>query len=361
MVTLFERNEQRKIRIEPNPFKPVKQKFKMRVRKIKNGVPVVALNGNPVYVDETPESLYRVPGTHTRLCVARTNNGVKTGLNVLVKNPYKDTEVFRVEWADRILRGKEKVLLQHLLEYEFDFAFDYLTHRIPEGAVASDEPNKKFFQLPESKPMLDGNVKFLNMNNPVHRINYYTLLASRDVASSWEDLEDGGNTDASWYIVDEESKQLREKSKAMRTVEGGSAIKELNDSNSDAIIKMAKALELSEASDKNITKNKAFNAIFSYYNKGGKEFDNFMDWYSIWKDPGTRNRFVAASEVYDYIRIGVVSYKNGRYTWYKAVPGQATENFTFNGKNNFINEFLLDPAMQEHVELLQEEYENKIR
>ena len=86
-----------------------------------------------------------------------------------------------------------------------------------------------------------------------------------------------------------------------------------------------------------------------------------MEWFAIWKDPGTRSRFIAAAEIFEYVRYGIVVYKNGRYTWYKTVPGQAMETFTFNGKNNFITEFLLDPAMQEHVEVLQEKYEEKIR
>ena len=361
MVTLFNKNDNRKIRVEPNPFKPVKQKFKMRTKKINNGIPVVNINGEPVFVDEEPQALYRVPGTHRRISAARTNNGIATGLNKLVSNPYKDTETFKVEWAERILKGKEKVLLQHILEYEFDFDFDHLTHRIPEAAVSSHEPNKKFFQTVESKPMLDGGVSFFDMKTPIHRINYYTMLDHMEIANTWEELGDGSNTNASWYIVDEEAKQMREKSKAMRTVEGGSSIKELMDSNSDAIVLMAKTLELSEASDKNLTKNKAFNVVYNYYNKNSKSFNDFMDWFGIWKDPGTRNRFIAAAELFEYVRYGVVTYKNGRYTWYKVVPGQASETFTFNGKNNFINEFLLDPAMQEHVDVMQEEYENKIR
>ena len=56
-----------------------------------------------------------------------------------------------------------------------------------------------------------------------------------------------------------------------------------------------------------------------------------------------------------------MSYKNGKYTWFKTTPGEPTQSFMFNGKMGFITEFLLDPAQQENVEILREEFENKIR
>jgi hypothetical protein len=353
-------NDSRKIRIEPNPFKSIKQKFRMKTQKLnQSGVPVVSTSGTPVMTEIEPDNLYRVPGTSKRVAPRRTAYGVETGLTHLVSNPYKDLPSYTTEW-EVVLKGKEKVLLQHVLEYELGYPFDYLTARIPDAAVASDKENKKFFETLESKPKLDGNVTFLNLSNPIHRINYYTLLAHPAVANTWEELEDGGNSAAEWYIVDEEAKQQREVSNASIAVEGGAALKELKDSNSDAIIQMAKALELNDASDRNINKDKAFNMLYAYYNKGRKEFDQFMEVYRLWKDAVVgRPKFIAMAELYDYIRAGLVSYKNGRYVWYKVVPGEPAETFTYNGKMEFITQFILDPAMADHVEALQEEYERK--
>ena len=134
------------------------------------------------------------------------------------------------------------------------------------------------------------------------------------------------------------------------------------DSNSDSILTMTKALELSEASDRNMTKDKAFNIIYNYYNKDVKSFDQFIELYNLWKDPVVgRNKFIAMGDLFNYQNQGLVSYKGGRYTWYKTIPGEPAETFTFNGKMNFIVEFLLDPANQENVEMLQEEYESKIK
>lgn len=360
-MTKYNVNDTRKIRIEPNPFKQVRQKFRMKTQKINNGIPVVNTSGKPVLTEVEPDALYRVPGTSKRVSPGRTQKGINTGLDKLIDNPYKELEIYTPEW-EAVLKGKEKVLLQHLLEYECGYALDYLTHRIPQGPISSDKIDKKFFETPESKPRLDGNVTFLHLDNPIHKVNYYTLLAHKAVANTWEELLDGGNDDAEWYIVDDEAKQLRKKSKVIIEVEGGAALNELRKSDSDAIIQCAKALDLSEASDLNMSKDKAFNAIHAYYNSNRASFDEFMKVYELWKDPVTgRGKFIAMAEIFDYLQKGLISYKNGRYTWYKTLPGEPAETFTFNGKTNFIVEFLLHPAMQDNVELLQEEYERKTK
>lgn len=360
-MTKYTKDDTRKIRIEPNPFKQMKQKFKMKTRKLSGGQPVVDMTGNPVFTEIAPESLFRVPGTAKKIAPSRTQNGVNTGLNILVDNPYKDLEIYSPAW-EIILKKKDKVLLQHVLEYECGYPIDFLTHRIPEGAIASEKVDKKFFETPESKIQLDGGVTFLDLSNPLHKIYYYVLLAHSKVANTWEDLLDGGNQDAEWYIVDDESKQKREKSKSIQLVEAGAALKELMDSTSGAIIQMTKVLELPEASDRNMTVDKAFNLLFNFFNKDTQSFTQFMEAYALWKDPVVgRDKFIAMSDLYNYQTQGLVSYKNGRYTWYKMKPGEPSETYTFNGKMNFVVEFLLSPANQDNVEQLQEEYESKNR
>jgi hypothetical protein len=360
-MTTYIKNDTRKIRIEPNPFRTQGNKFKMKTQKLSGGEPVVNMKGEPVFTETTPEALYRVPGTSKRLSPARLpTNALKTGLDHMVLNPYKDLSVYSSEW-ESILKGKEYALLQHILEYECDYELNFLTHRIPARATASDKDDKKFFESVESKPRLDGGVTFLHMSNPIHRVNYYTLLAHKAVANTYEDLLDGGNLDAEWYIVDEDAKHIREKSKSMRVVEAGAALKELSDS-TGAVINMAKALELSEASDRNLKEDRAWNAVYNYYNKSAKNFNEFIELYKLWKDPVSgREKFVAMADLYDYQNQGLVSYKNGKYTWFKTIPGEPTQSFMFTGKMGFVTEFLLDPAQQDNVEFLRDEYENKIR
>lgn len=358
-MTNYNKDDARKIRIEPNPFKEIKQKFKMKTRKISGGQPVINVDGTASYTEVTPSALFRVPGTGKRLSAGRGQNGLNTGLTILIDNPYKSLPIYSPEW-EILLKGKDKVLLQHVLEYELGYQIGYLTHRIEQGPIQSDKVDKKFYETQESKIYLDGGVTFLDLSNPIHKIHYFLLLAHKEVANNYDDLLDGGNEDAGWYIVDEESKQKREKTKTIQLVEGGAALKELVDSSSDAIIQMTKVLELPEAADRNITRDKAFNILFAFFNKDLESFTQFMTAYDLWKDPVSgRDKFIALADLFNYQTLGLVSYKGGKYTWYKMNPGEPAEPYMFNGKMNFVVEFLLSPANQENVEQLQEEYERK--
>lgn len=358
----YNRDDSRIIKIEPNYFRNIASKFKMRSSKLnQTGSPIVGQDGKIVKYNATPEIMYRMPGTTKRIVPARMRTGgINTGLNVLIRNPYKNSTSLTKEWED-IFKGKDEVLLQHVLEHDLDYPIDYLTHRIKEGAVDKTRTDIKFFEKPESKPILDGNVTFLNMANELHRINYYTILAHKSIANTHEELEGGGNPDTEWYIVDEKAKEVRKKSNSIRIVEGGAALNELYNSDSDALIQMVKVLELSEGTDQNIDKDKAFNSIYTYYNAGEDSFNDFIKAYKLWKDPTKRSEFITMSELFDYINKGVVTYKRGAYTWSKRTADKPVENFTFMSKLEFVNDFLLNSQHQSNVELLQEEYDAKIR
>jgi len=364
MSVKFYKNDNRVIKIEPNPFKKLKTKFKMRVKRMQGGKPVVNSSGAVQYKDEEPKNLTRVPGTGKKLCHARIPGGVNSGLDIMVTNPYKDEDFFTVEWAERVLKDKPKVLLQYLLEYECGFEHNYLTSRIPEGAQASDKQNRKFFEKPESKPGLNGNVTILNMSNIIDRINYYTILAHKEVANTFTEIDPatGDNFDAWWYIVDSDEKDKHELTKIEKETKAAAALEGLRESNSEAIQQMARALDIEEASDRNLTKAKAATLVYNYYNQNMDCYDNFMDYYAEWKDAARRDRFIAASEVFNYVKSGVISYRNGKYTWIKkGEEGRPSETFMRKSKTDLINNFLLDPSYQEEVDLLQEEYEEKIR
>ena len=86
-MTKYSKDDTRKIRIEPNPYKQIRQKFRMKSRRISGGQPVINLDGTPSFTEVTPESLYRVPGTAKKISPARNQNGLNTGLNHMVPNP----------------------------------------------------------------------------------------------------------------------------------------------------------------------------------------------------------------------------------------------------------------------------------
>ena len=361
MNTTYYKNDNRIIKIEPNPFKKPKLKIKMRTKRMNGTRPIVSQNGQVLYKDEDPQNMTRVPGTDKTICPARTVSGIKTGLNKFVPNPYDDEPIYKNDWGERMFKGKEKAKLQHLLEYEFGFDFDYLTSNIPHEVGPSNKPDKKFFEKRESKPVLKDNTTFLNMSNPVHRINYYTLLASKEVANSFADLEEGLNQYAEWYVVDDNEKEQYKLSKIEKETKAAAALEYLKETDEGAQ-QMAKALDLDEASDRNLTVAKAARLLYDYYNQNENSWKQYMDYVDMYKDAGRRAYVIAASELYDYIKVGVISYRNGKYTWTKrGDAGSPSETYTRNSKKDMINNFLLDPAYQDEIKLIEEEYEAKIK
>lgn len=361
MTTKYYNEDSRTIRIEPNPFKKPITKIKMRVKRMNGTKPVVNQDGKVLFKDEEPQNLTRIPGTSKVIGPARTKAGtIRTGLTIFVNNPYNDEPVYKTEWAERLFKGKEKAKLQHLLEYEFGYEFDYLTDRIPHKTEASDKSGKKFFEKPESRIVLKDNITFLKLNNPIHRIIYYMLKADPEVANSFVELEDGMNKKANWYFADQQEKDQYKLSKIEKETKAAAALEDLKQADG-AAAQMAKALFIEEANDRNLTVERASLLLYNYYNQNSDQWDEFIKFYDMWKDPAQRNYIIAAAELFEYIKVGVISYRNGKYTWTKRNASGPSENYVRVNRNDMINNFLLDPAFQEEVELVQEEYEAKIR
>lgn len=352
-------NDTRIIKIEPNPYVKPKQKIKMKVKRMSGTQPITNQEGKVLYKEEEPSNLTRIPGTTKTIVPMRTISGLKTGLDVSVFNPYKDEERYKTDWAERLFKGKDKAKLQHLLEYEFGFDFDYLTSNISNEVIASNE-RKKFFEKPESRVILKDNINFFNMANPVHRINFYTLLASDEVANSFAELEDGLNLKAEWYVSDDQEKEKYKLTKIERETKAAAALESLK-STENAIQQMAKALDLDEANERNLSSARAARMVYDYYNQNEDSYNKFIELYEIWKDPARRNFIIASAELYDYVKSNVIQYRNGKYTWYKRNENGPVDTFVRTSKLSMINDFLLDPAFEEEVAMVKEEYEAKLR
>lgn len=353
-------NDSRIIKIEPNPFKKPKQKIKMKVKRMNGTQPIINQEGHVLYKEEEPQNLTRIPGTSKTIVPMRTVNGIKTGLDTFVFNPYKTEERYKNEWAERLFKNKDKAKLQHLLEYEFDFEFDYLTHNIPNEVGPSNKENKKFFERAESRIVLKDNINFFNMANPVHRINFYTLLVSDEVANSFADLEDGLNARAEWYVSDDHEKEKYKLSKIERETKAAAALEDLKRTE-NSIQQMAKALDIDEANENNLSSSKAARLVYDYYNQNEDAYAKFVEYYDIWKDPARRNFIIASSELFDYVKYNVVQFRNGKYTWHKRNPNGPADTYVRTSKFDMINNFLLDPAFQEETAMIQEEFEAKLR
>lgn len=350
------------IKIEPNPFRSGRKKFKMRTPKMQNGVPILNSEGKAIMTFQDAQNITRIPGTSTTLAPGLLPNGrIATGLDIQVKNPYKEEKVYTQEWGERILKGKDKALLQHILEYKHGVAYDYYTSRI-DTDVKKSNSEQVYYEKGESKLIMKDNTAFLDLNNPNDELKYYMLKAHPSIANSYAELEDGGNLDAEWYMVDEFEKDQIKVSRIEREVIAGAALKQIMDAGEEISIQFCKALELDEASNQSITKEAAQRAIYEYYNNNEDTYNRFIELFEMWKEPVNRSFVIAAAELYDWIKAGLINYRNGKYSWISpAKEGRSSETFMHPSKRAFIDNFMLDPNHQEEVEMIRNIYESKNR
>lgn len=356
-------NGKRIVKIETNPFRKPRQKFRLRVPKTtSNGVPVVNQSKQVQYQDIEPTNLTRIPGTATTLSAGRKSNGeLNTGLDMMVANPYQNEEVFKVAWAERIIKGKPKVKLQHLLEYKHGVPYDFYTSRVEMSPKASTD-EKVFFEKSESRIVLKDNTCFLDLDNPIDEVRYYVLKAHPSVANSYSELEDGSNINAEWYIVDETEKENIKATKIERDIQAGAALSTLSKSHdkTEALFVFCKALELDEAGAVGLSKDVALRVLFEYHSQNEDSYDKFMEMYGMWSEPLTRPFVICAAELYDLIRIGIVNYRAGKYSWVRpATEGKSSETYMRTSKGDFINNFMLDEHYADEVEFMRETYRMK--
>jgi hypothetical protein len=348
------------VKIEINPFRKQKRKFKMRVPRMgSQGVPIISADGKPQYTFQEASNLSRIPGTSTTLAAGRKPTGeLATGLDVFVENPYANEEVYKYQWAYNLLKGRTKVKLQTLLEYKHGVPEGYYTSRISMDVRKSHDENATFFETAESRLVMKDNTAFLNLDNPIHEVQYYMLKAHPQVANSYAELEDGTNQIAEWYIVDDLEKENVVVTKIDKEIAAASALKRIGDDGQS--ITFVKALGLDAAGKTVLSSEGARRALYDYYNESDASYEDFMNLVRKWDEAPERAYVLAAAELYDWVRVGIVTYKNGKYTWVRpAGDGRASETYMHPTKTAFINNFILDPSYQEEVEMIRETFSMK--
>ena len=352
------KNDTRIFKIRTNPAK--KSNFKIQksmYRRDQMGNPITKPNGGYIKDEQEITEIVVMPGvTHVFTPPRNHDNGrLLTGLDVMVANPYKNDESFHAEWAEKIFKGKDEALLQHLLEYEHNVPFDYYTSLIPAGLLPKE--NRKFFQTDERFFRLDNSVTIINMANPRDRVLYYALIA-RDkkinptVAASYDELINGQNTqNCRWYFIDEEEKQAVKMNKTKMRNKIIAAIEAIaEDKKERSIIDMIKVMGVQEASEQNMTAKRAYIVLNDYVEKGEEYAKLFMDNFEIWKDKIRKAEFEAYADIFDMVLFGLVRIKNGKYEVIVRDKTGNSETKLFPNRTQFAREFILDPAYKETVD-----------
>lgn len=352
------KNNKNIIKIEPNPNKRSSVKVQQKVINIAGGAPSYTFGAdgkkkvNTKYKE--PENLNRLPGTNVTYAASLTKRGLKTGLDILVKNPYQDLDYYRDGW-ERTLKGKKRVRLQEVLEYKHDREKGYYSNKVT-GIKPSESDDLTFYERPESKISLADGVTILDLNNPIHEVNYYMLRAHNKVANSYKEL---GNNHTH-YIVDEQDKKERANKNVRRSNKVGAILEELIDLTDGTIINLCKALQIPK---QGIDKQTAYAELDKYAKDSTEKFEEFISMYNMWKDPATRERFEAFVQIFNYLGVpGLLSRRGSKISWSKpfdSEKGGKREIFEWNHEEDFINNFLLDPSYREEVDIMEAQYKSK--
>lgn len=340
------------VRIQPNPDAQVNLKLKRSQAKVNSaGQAIQDQDGRIVTQLVDVEDAVQIPGTIRYVKPRLTASGIDTGLNILVENPYSNEDVYHPAWGENILKGKEKVVLQHLLEYKHDKDLNYYTGKIFDRITASDKLSEApFFATGLSSIPLNGNVTFLDLENPLHEVWYYCLRAPsmNVVANSYEELKE--NRGALYYIVDEEEVENAKTEKERRINMAVSALEQMYNESNDSVIKLAKCLE---NNDKSLTKNKAYTFLNDFFKKGEIEYNLFIRYVSLYKDAVRREEFFATAALQEYVDYNLIRVRDNKYYWLRPETDEApAESFEWASKDKIVREFLMAPEYRSEVEIL---------
>jgi hypothetical protein len=352
------------IRIEPNPLKKSSIKIKIQTVSMSGGNPryITDENGKQKAVSKLKDAkeMSRMPGTLVEYSAAITENGLNTGLDLHVDNPYKEESFYRDGW-EHILKDKRKIRLQELLEYKHSKNPGYYTNQLFDvvKSTYTDKNDLPFYLKQESRISLRDGITYLNLNNPVHEINYYMLKAHKMIANSYEEL--GFNPDATHYIVDLKEKQRAGNKKTRKFNKFAARLEEIFDIEDNTILHMYKALDISSNAVKD-DKMQAYDAIDSMVRSDEKVYEDFMSLYETWKNPATRDIFLGYSELFDFLRApDLIKMKGNEVYWYKPSETGKKDYWSWKSKREFVENFLIAPEYQEEVGVLRSEYRAKTR
>lgn len=353
------KNDRRTIRLEPNPF--YRMSIKVKQSQAKTNVSGMAIRDEhgqvSTAISDNPVNSITVPGTGMVIGPALTPTGMATGLDIIVDNPYSDEVVYSPDWGEKILKGKERALLQHVLEYKHGKEYNFYRSDLMDNVSGKNDIHKlPFFLKPECKVTLTGNVVFLNMGNPLHELHYYMLRVHPKIAHSYEDLKEGLDKNKIYYFSDESQtqdfkmKELRKKNKAISIIEA------LNENPKD-IIMMARALKFDEIE---ITQAKAYSYVNEYIKGSDINYATFIKYYELYNDAARRELFIGAAKLQEYMVHGLIRKRDNKYFYIQPETNLGPmRTFEFQSEDKIINDFLIAPEYADEVKMLDSLYRSR--
>jgi len=285
-------------------------------------------------------------GNIYRPLLSASTGKLVTGLTKLVDNPYKELkkEEIKSNFEPYIL-GKEKIKLQHLLEYQHgqepNFYSDEASKLVP---LNSEEiKNIKYMQNKDTFQKITDVGLVLDLSKPEDEVAYYYMTAKAACAPSRDKILKGIHE---FYIGYENEDSERTYSKAQLV---DKAIYELqNPEITDELkSKIAKVLGLIT---RDSSPQRVYTSLRNFVSDTDKnQKDNiklFLEIISSLEDPKFREAFNAEALLSDLVAYYVVTLKTGTYTWKQ-------ENLPIGYNKLEAVAFLLNPHKQGEVEQLE--------
>ena len=291
-------------------------------------------------------------GNVYRPLISASTGRLKTGLNELVDNPYKDLEKEQIKSGfEPYVYKKEKIKLQHLLEYKHGVEADYYTDKAPAKEVSGkdDKDNTPYFQLRTTKVTLTDTGMMLDTDKPEDELKYYFLKASDKCAPS---LREANSMKHEYYIGMENEDIEVEQNKAKLEDKAISSLvnEEISD---DYKIKIVKVLGLAK---KDITTSKAYMLLRSYVTEKHKDKEKrvkeYLTYINGYSDPKFREKIDAQAFLADLVAYRIVANVADTYTW-------KSTNINMGFNKAAAVEFILDANKQEHIDALEKELKER--
>lgn len=275
-----------------------------------------------------------------------------TGLDKMVDNPYKELPKEKIKPGfEPYIFEKEKVKLQHLLEYKHgrtpNFYNDDASKPVPLNANEISQIN--YMQHKDTFQKITDVGLVLDLSKPEDEVAYYYMTAKSVCAPSREKILKGIHE---FYIGFENEDAERSYTKAQLV---DKAIYELQnpDLTDEVKSKIAKVLGLVS---RDAAPQRVYTTLRTFIiekDKDQKEkIKKFLDIVTNLSDENFRERFNAEALLADLVDYFIVTNKSGTYNWKK---GGLTLAYN---KTEAIN-FLLDPHKQGEVESMEAELNAK--
>lgn len=303
------------------------------------------------FTNENGQSLNKTKVSHKvgniyRPLLSASTGKLVTGLEKMVDNPYKELSKDEIKSNfEPYILGKEKIKLQHLLEYKHGRSPNYYdaspTKLVP---INADEINQiGYMQHKDTFRKITDKGLVLDLSKPEDEVAYYYLTAKATCAPSRDKALKGIHE---FYIGFENEDAERTYSKAQIVDKAIYALQnpELTDEVKLKISKVLGIVSRDAAPQRVYTTLRNF--IVDKDKDQAEKIARFLDIMNGLDNKNYRERFNAEALLSDLVAYFVVNMKSGTYNW-------KSNNLVIGYNKTEAVNFLLDPHKQGEVEQLE--------